>query len=126
MAKASVHVTKSTTKTHTTVKVGKSRNKSGGNPNRCPVCGKFTSKGGSKGMNKEQREVRKRLKGINTVKQFEEMLDSVLISEEERRILNLIYKEQKPFSIVADEIGISERTLTRKHAKLLMKIGSMF
>nr|DAU50900.1 MAG TPA: ECF sigma factor [Caudoviricetes sp.] len=77
-------------------------------------------------MNKEQREVRKRLKGINTVKQFEEMLDSVLISEEERRILNLIYKEQKPFSIVADEIGISERTLTRKHAKLLMKIGSMF
>ena len=81
---------------------------------------------GSFGMNKEQREVRKRLKGINTVKQFEEMLDSVLISEEERRILNLIYKEQKPFSIVADEIGISERTLTRKHAKLLMKIGSMF
>lgn len=77
-------------------------------------------------MNKEQREVRKRLKGINTVKQFEEMLDSVLISEEERRILNLIYKEQKPFSIVADEIGISERTFTRKHAKLLMKIGSMF
>lgn len=48
MAKASVHVTKSTTKTHTTVKVGKSRNKSGGNPNRCTVCGKFTSKGGSK------------------------------------------------------------------------------
>mgnify|MGYP000033182137 CR=1 FL=1 len=48
MAKARVHVTKSTTKTHTTVKVGKSRNKSGGNPNRCPVCGKFTSKGGSK------------------------------------------------------------------------------
>lgn len=77
-------------------------------------------------MNKEQREVRKRLKEINTVKQFEEMLDSVLISEEERKILNLIYKEQKPFSIVADEIGISERTLTRKHAKLLMKIGSMF
>ena len=67
-----------------------------------------------------------KLKGINTVKQFEEMLDSVLISEEERKILNLIYKEQKPFSIVADEIGISERTLIRKHAKLLMKIGSMF
>lgn len=77
-------------------------------------------------MNKEQREVRKRLRGINTVKQFEEMLDSVFISEEERKILNLIYKEQKPFSIVADEIGISERTLTRKHAKLLMKIGSIF
>lgn len=77
-------------------------------------------------MNKEQREVRKRLKGISTVKQFEEMLDSILISDEERRILNLIYREQKPFPVVADEIGISERTLARRHAKLLMKIGSMF
>lgn len=77
-------------------------------------------------MNKEQREIRKKLKGITTVKQFEEMLNSILISDEERTILNLIYKEQKPFSVVADEIGISERTLTRKHAKLLMKIGSMF
>lgn len=77
-------------------------------------------------MNKERREVRKRLKGISTVKQFEEMLNSILITEEEREILRLIYREQKPFSVVADEIGISERTLTRKHRKLLMKIGSMF
>ena len=77
-------------------------------------------------MNKEQREIRKKLKGITTVKQFEDMINSVLISDEERKILNLIYREQKPFSVVADEIGISERTLTRKHAKLLMKIGSMF
>ena len=44
MAKASVHVTKSTTKTHTVAKVGKGK----GNSNRCPVCGKFTSKGGKK------------------------------------------------------------------------------
>lgn len=45
MAKASIKVTK----THTVAKVGKSRNKSAGNPNRCPVCGKYTSKhGGSK------------------------------------------------------------------------------
>lgn len=77
-------------------------------------------------MNKEQREIRKKLKNINTIEQFETMLNSILISEEERKILNLIYKEQKPFPVVADEIGISERTLTRKHAKLLMKIGSMF
>lgn len=44
MAKASIHVTK----TKTVTKVGKLRNKSGGNPNRCPVCGKYMSKGGKK------------------------------------------------------------------------------
>lgn len=44
MAKARVHVTKSTTKTHTVAKVSKGK----GNPNKCPVCGKFISKGGRK------------------------------------------------------------------------------
>lgn len=43
MAKASVKVTKSLVKK--TVKVGKSRNKSKGNPNKCPVCGKFMGSG---------------------------------------------------------------------------------
>lgn len=45
MARASVHVSKSNTrmvtKTTTKTRVGKNRNKQKGNPNRCPVCGKF-------------------------------------------------------------------------------------
>lgn len=45
MAKSSVKVTKSTKRTVTTTKIGKSRNKSKGNPNKCPVCGKFTGSG---------------------------------------------------------------------------------
>lgn len=44
MAKASIHVIKSTKTTRTTTKVGKSRNKSSGNPHKCPVCGKFMGK----------------------------------------------------------------------------------
>lgn len=48
MAKASVKVTKTTRKTVTKAKVGKARNKSGGNPNKCPVCGKFM-RGGTRG-----------------------------------------------------------------------------
>ena len=43
MARASIHVTK--TRTTKTVKVGKSRNKSGGNSKKCPVCGKFMGSG---------------------------------------------------------------------------------
>lgn len=47
MAKASIHVTKTKTTTKTVAKVGKSRNKQKGNPNRCPVCGKFMGNGKS-------------------------------------------------------------------------------
>lgn len=43
MAKASVRVSKVTTRT--TAKVGKSRNKSGGNKHKCPICGKFMGSG---------------------------------------------------------------------------------
>ena len=42
-ARATVKVTR--VKTMKTAKVGKSRNKSGGNPNKCPVCGKFMGNG---------------------------------------------------------------------------------
>ena len=42
-SKARVKVTK--IRTTKTAKVGKSRNKSGGNPNKCPVCGKFMGSG---------------------------------------------------------------------------------
>lgn len=42
-SKAYVKVTKITTRTK--AKINKSRNKSKGNPNRCPVCGKFMGSG---------------------------------------------------------------------------------
>lgn len=42
-SKARIKVTK--VRTTKTAKVGKSRNKSGGNPNKCPVCGKFMGSG---------------------------------------------------------------------------------
>jgi hypothetical protein len=45
MARASVKVSKTTK----TVKVAKSRNKSSGNPNKCPVCGKFMGSGKKRG-----------------------------------------------------------------------------
>lgn len=40
-SKASIHVKKTTTRTRAKVKKGKGK---GGNPNHCPVCGKFMGK----------------------------------------------------------------------------------
>lgn len=45
MARASVSVKKTSSRTVTRTKVGKSRNKQKGNPNKCPVCGKFMGSG---------------------------------------------------------------------------------
>lgn len=49
MAKASIHVTKAKTTTRTTAIVAKSRNRSRGDPHKCPVCGKFMGSGKANG-----------------------------------------------------------------------------
>ena len=48
-----------------------------------------------------------------------------MLSEEEKKILWLRYKEKKTFLCIADEIGLSEIAVKKKHRKMLMKIGRM-
>lgn len=74
-------------------------------------------------MNKENAETRKKLKELNSVKDFESLLNQTMLSGEDRQILILIYKEQKNLSYVADILGLSLSTVKKKHHKLLMKIG---
>ena len=120
-SKAKVKVTK--VRTTTTAKVGKSRNKSGGNPNKCPICGKFME---VVHMDKHNAKTRKKLKQISSVKDFESLIEQTMLSEEEKKILWLHYKEQKTMAFIADELGMSEITVKKKHSKMLMKIGKMF
>lgn len=74
-------------------------------------------------MNKENAKVRKRLKEIESVEDFQGLLSQTMLSEEDKTILTLIYKDQKPLSYVADVLGLSISTVNKKHHKLLMKIG---
>ena len=77
-------------------------------------------------MDKENAKPRKRLRPISSVKDFESLIEQTLLSEEEKRILWLHYKEQKTLSYIADELGLSEVTVKKKHSKLLMKVGKIF
>lgn len=77
-------------------------------------------------MDKENAKTRRRLKQIETIEQFENILNKIMLSNEERMILTLHYKEQKSLTYIADELGMSEATVKRKHKKLLMKIGRLF
>lgn len=63
---------------------------------------------------------------ISSVKDFESLIEQTMLSEEEKKILWLHYKEQKTMAFIADELGMSEVTVKKKHSKMLMKIGKMF
>lgn len=77
-------------------------------------------------MDKENAETRKKLKGISSVDEFRSILERTMLSEEEKQILILYYKEKKSLAYIADELGMSETTVKRKHRKMLMKLGSVF
>lgn len=77
-------------------------------------------------MDKHNAKTRKKLKQISSVKDFESLIEQTMLSEEEKKILWLRYKEQKTMAFIADELGMSEITVKKKHSKMLMKIGKMF
>ena len=77
-------------------------------------------------MDKHNAKTRKKLKQIGSIKDFESLIEQTMLSEEEKKILWLHYKEQKTMAFIADELGMSEITVKKKHSKMLMKIGKMF
>lgn len=66
-------------------------------------------------------EMRKRLREISSREEFMQLLDSRVLSDEERRILMMHYLERKPLGYIADELGFSERTVKRYHHNALSR-----
>lgn len=66
-------------------------------------------------------EVRNALKSISSREEFNALLDSRVLSDEERKILELHYIKHKPLGYIADELGFSERTVKRYHHNALMR-----
>lgn len=77
-------------------------------------------------MNKESMKTRNKLKDIGSVRDLESLINEVVLSEEEKQILMLHYREQKTLLYIADVLGMSEATIKRKHKRLLLKIGKCF
>ena len=53
---------------------------------------------------------------------FNYLIDSCLISDEEKKILRMIYVEDKTLSYIGDVLGYSESTIKTRHRKLLKKL----
>lgn len=77
-------------------------------------------------MDKESMNTRKKLRRISSVEDFEDLLEKTMLSEEERQLVILHYREQKPISYIADVMNMSETSVKRKHKKILNKMQRMF
>ena len=79
-------------------------------------------------MDKKNARARKQLKQIGTVKDFEELLQALMLSEEEKRLLRLHYKykEKKSLQYIADVMCMSEANVKKIHRKILSKVSELF
>lgn len=76
-------------------------------------------------MNSDHINTKKKIKSIYSVKTFEELLQSCVLTEEDKTIMRMIYLKGKSLSFIADELGFSESTIKRKHKTILSKLSKL-
>lgn len=76
-------------------------------------------------MNEETARAKQKLKSLYRVDDFNDLLDSLMLSEDERNILELKYRQNKTISYIADMLGMSESSVKKKHTRAMEKIARM-
>lgn len=71
-------------------------------------------------------DTRNRLKSIPTVSRFDDLLEQLTLSDEDKEILRLHYLKGKDFRYIGDILGYAEVTIKKRHVKALKKISKLF
>lgn len=76
-------------------------------------------------MNSINKITRNKLKEIPTKKELEDLVDKLILSDDERNIILMHYRDKKPLSYIADVIGITKSSVNKKHKSTLLKISKI-
>lgn len=75
-------------------------------------------------MPSEHIKLRRELKD-KSKDEFFTLLDKVMLSDEEYKMMVMYYCERKPLCYIADELGYSEVGMTKLHNRVLRRIGKV-
>lgn len=70
-------------------------------------------------------EIKHKVKNINRKIDFNNLLEESMLSETEKRMMNLFYVENKPIDLIAYELGYSPQGISKMHKRILKKIESL-
>ena len=73
-------------------------------------------------MKKETRVAKDFVLNITSKSDFNDLLDSMLFSDEEKQIMTMIYVKGQDQTFVADMLGLSLSSVNKKHRKTLRQI----
>lgn len=67
-------------------------------------------------------ETRRYLRQISDVAAFNEIINAVILSEQEKQLMQLHYIDKQDFRFIGDTLGLSESSVKRKHREILRTI----
>lgn len=73
-------------------------------------------------MKEETRVAKDFVLNITSKSDFNDLLDSMLFSDEEKQIMTMIYVKGQDQTFAADMLGLSLSSVNKKHRKILQKI----
>lgn len=69
--------------------------------------------------------IRKHILERMTKAEIKQKLDEIVLSEEEREVIELIYLKRKSLSYIADVTGYSESGIKKIHCRVLKRIKNL-
>lgn len=70
-------------------------------------------------------KTRNKLKRIPTKIEFNSLLESIILSDKEKQLMQLYYVEQKDFDYIADLMGYSKAGIIKMHQRILKRIEAL-
>lgn len=73
-------------------------------------------------MNAQRKAARAKISRCALMSDYDRLVRRLMLTPRQRRILDLIYFQDKSALEIAEEIGYSERTVNREHQAILEKV----
>lgn len=70
-------------------------------------------------------ELKHKIKSINRKTDFDSLLEESMLSDTEKQMMNMYYKENKQIEYIADVLGYSPQGITKMHKRILKKLESL-
>ena len=76
-------------------------------------------------MNIKRKETKRKLKSIESLAKFNDILKDLMVSEDIKEMLVMHYIQCKPLSYISDNMGVSLVTVKRWHEEALEKLSKI-
>lgn len=73
-------------------------------------------------MREDKKSKKNELKSLKTLSDYHDFIGNLLLTEEERKICDMVFVEGRTYLWIGEDLGLSESTVKRRVSKILDKL----